>query len=514
MAAVTLGERGWLVVATLAVLGLCALPYVLADVWGPADLAFIGTFWFNHDFTQYRAAMREGARSTGWLIHDHFTAEPHQALLMYPLYVGAGKLAAALHMSDLTLFAAMEWLGRISLVAAVYGFAATFMQDARARRLALLLALGTLGLDVWGAFLHVVRDVNPYLEVSSFGVLLSAPHLMFGLALTLGCASLYLRAINGNRLAFALLALDVAVLALIHTFNVPVLVSVLAVHAVFTGRRAWLAALLAGVAAAPMVVYSALVFSADPFWSATYGAQNVMPSPPPWALPMDYGLVLIAAPLAWPIVKRWPAERRWLMLLWIGLGFVWMYAPVPFQRRLSFGVQPALAVLAAIGLVHLNVRVRSRRLVNYVAAVAGVSTSVFVYVALLASAVANEPTPVYLWTRAEANAAEWLGDHSTAGDVVLASNAYANPLAGSIDGGVVEGHTVATLDSHAKEALVQEFYGARTSTPERERLLQASGATVVAFGPHERALGATSLEGLSLDVIYDRDGVELFRVQR
>ena len=53
--------------------------------------ARMGTFWFDRDFSQYAAAMREGARQSGWLIHDHFSAEPHAAALMYPLYVGYGQ---------------------------------------------------------------------------------------------------------------------------------------------------------------------------------------------------------------------------------------------------------------------------------------------------------------------------------------------------------------------------------------------------------------------------------------
>ena len=68
-----------------------ALPYLLAAALAPPDLDRTGTFWFGKDFSQYAAAMREGARQSGWLIHDHFSAEPHAAALMYPLYVTAGK---------------------------------------------------------------------------------------------------------------------------------------------------------------------------------------------------------------------------------------------------------------------------------------------------------------------------------------------------------------------------------------------------------------------------------------
>src|SRR5207249_8289211 len=94
-------------------------------------------------------------------------------------------------LSYFTVFAVLEWVGRFAILASVYAFAATFVTDLRHRRLAVLLALGTLGLDTLAAItrglleaigLHSVAVllpdvINPYLEVSSFGALLSAPHL-------------------------------------------------------------------------------------------------------------------------------------------------------------------------------------------------------------------------------------------------------------------------------------------------------------------------------------------------
>jgi hypothetical protein len=309
-------------------------------------------------------------------------------------------------------------------------------------------------------------------------------------------------------------------LSLVHSFNTPVLASVLVAHAVLSGRRAWPAAMVASLAAAPMALYSVLLYQSDPFWSGTYSAQNLMPSPAPWLLPLDFGLVLLAAPLAWQVLRKWPAERRNLILLWIGLGLLWMYAPVPYQRRFAFGVQPALAVLASVGLVRLQARMRANltprwrvRAVNYAIIVAAMSTSVLVYFAVLASAVTNKPAEVYVWSRPEAAAATWLGSHTTLDDVVLASTEFANPLVGVIDGRVVHGHIVATLRSDEKKALVARFFGPSTAVPDRAEILSESGATVVAFGPRERALGATDLSSQpGLELMYDQDGVELFRV--
>ncbi len=514
-------DAPWLAGTAGVLLVLCGLPYVVSAWFGPSDLQRIGTFWFVRDFSQYQAAMREGASQSGWLIHDHFTAEPHQAAFIYPLYVGLGKLSAALHWDPLAVFGAVEWIGRLSLLAALYAFAATLSEDLRARRLAVLLAAGSLGLmgllapvrlalDAIGA--HGLADalpmsINVYLELNSFGVFLSAPHLMFGLALTLLAGVLYLRRM------IVWLGLATFGLSLIHPFNLPVLISVLVSHALWHGRTWWPAATAAALASAPVTLYNVLLLSRAPVWSGTYSAQNTMPAPAPWALPIDLGVLLLAAPLAWTTVRRWPADRQRLIVLWIGLGLLWLYAPLPYQRRLAFGVQPALAVLAAIGLLRLNARLHLR-LVNYAIAIAVLATPVLVYVAVVASAAENAPTEVYMWSRAEAAAAEWIGEHSTRDDVVLASTEYANPLVGVIDGRVVHGHIVATFDSPTKQALVRRFFAAETPSHERSAILHQSLTTLVAFGPHERALGASDLRGQpDLQLVYDQDGVEVFRVR-
>ena len=125
-----------------------------------------------------------------------------------------------------------------------------------------LLTLGTYGLDALTAPLRLFLDasgvhaldgllpdtINPYLEMSSFGVLLSAPHLMLGLALTLVCAPLYFRALDRGWAWKAALGGAILGLSLVHPFNTPTLVSVLGAHAALTGRRAWPAAIVAGLA--------------------------------------------------------------------------------------------------------------------------------------------------------------------------------------------------------------------------------------------------------------------------
>lgn len=540
----TSGDHRWLLGAGGVALGLCAVPYLVAAILGPVDFERGGTFWYDLDVSQYQAAMREASRGASWLVHDHFTAEPHAPALMFTLYVALGKLAAVTGLAAPALFGALEWVSRIVLLLALYVFAATFLPNRAERHLAIVLAAGTLGLvgfflplaalfqqlggDALFGALPTALALTP--ELSTFVVLLVAPHIALGLACTLLCAPVYLRAQEGQpRWLLALAGLIVA-LSLLHPFNLPILASVLVADcALRSGARGawpsrceWAVVAVLLVAVAPVAIYYGLLFHVDPFWSGTYGgAQNETPTPPPWGLPMDFGLVLLAAPAAWPAVRSWPTDRRRLLLLWVGLGLLAMYAPVTYQRRFGLGVQPGLAVLAAVGLRAFTSWMRTRRwgpvrrrLGHYGLVLAAAGTSVFIYVSLIASAALNAPIDLYPWSRAEADADRWLAAHSAPDDVVLASTPFANPLVGVIDGRVVHGHGVATWDSPTKDALVARFFARDAAVGERSALLRRSAATVIGFGPRERALGATSLaDQPELRLVYDQGGVAWYRVR-
>ena len=102
----------------------------------------------------------------------------------------------------------------------------------------------------------------------------------------------------------------------------------------------------ASLGALPVLWPTVTTFSFDPFWVATYSSQNQLPSPVPHELLVDLGPTLAAGRGRRCFVLRGRVAPFGLVL-WVLLGLIAMYLPVPYQRRLSFGIQPALAVLAA-----------------------------------------------------------------------------------------------------------------------------------------------------------------------
>jgi hypothetical protein len=176
------------------------------------------------------------------------------------------------------------------------------------------------------------------------------------------------------------------------------------------------------------------------------------------------------------------------LLLWLLLALIAMYLPVPYQRRLGFGLHPALAVVAGNALVVLLARLSpSRAVVARLAATAlAVTGTIFILASVVASGVRNEPLAVYRSTTDLDAAAAWLADNAESTDVIMSDWSAANYLAPRTPARVFGGHPVATLRANEKQFIVATVF-AHTST-----LLTARqfGADWLVYGPAESSLPA------------------------
>src|SRR5713226_8401513 len=211
--------NAWLLSVLIIALLIGELPVMLAACCAPQGATGLGTVWFVNDFAQYESAMRQGAEQSGWLIHDPFTAEPHPAAFMFPLYVGLGKLAAAVHLGADVLERVLEVLARTVLVLALWRFCRAFAHSQSAARWAFTLALFASGFEVIAALLGLYSGNWSY-ETNGFGLLFAAPHVPLAMAATLELARAGLRPRLGmSPVRLLKLALLGAVVGLLHPFH-------------------------------------------------------------------------------------------------------------------------------------------------------------------------------------------------------------------------------------------------------------------------------------------------------
>jgi hypothetical protein len=285
------------------------------------------------------------------------------------------------------------------------------------------------------------------------------------------------------------MALLSAAVALLHPFHLPILLgAVMLAGLVFRhngrGNANLAGGLAASLAALPILWSTVTTFSFDPFWQATYSVQNQLPSPGPRDLLIDLGLTLLLAIGGAVMLRERVAPVG--LLVWLVLMLWAMYLPVPYQRRLSLGIQPALAVLAANGLMAACASLKARRARVLRLGVVGLAATgtLLILVSIIASGFKNAPLPIYRSTNDLDAAAAWLGTQVQPGDVILADWQASNYLAPRTPAHVFGGHPVATLQAATKEFATRSLFGHTSSLLVARQL----GAQWLVYGPGEAAL--------------------------
>jgi hypothetical protein len=549
------GEARWyLTVAGLTLL-LTAIPTLLAYTQRHDGLGFVGMLWTPPDAAQYFAAMREGASSGSWLIHDHLTTESHDPVLMYVTYVALGKLAWALGIGHRLTYHLAELGARGVLMPAVLLVARTALPTHIERRIALILVLFGSGPFLVAAMLNAVAG-RPFAlsleslwqpEFSTIVLLYTAPHMMLGVACSLLAVWAYLLAWSGRaRLGAILGSAATCAVGLTNAFSLIPLSVAVALHlGLMCFRRrglpsgpVWAAGTML-LAAGPFLIYNAVVFRTGAVWSQTYGAIAGMVSPNPLEVVLLLGGIAILAAPGLVSLLRSGSPARVMVLAWVMSGAVLMYVPLGVERRFALGLQPVLAMAAAPAAAVVWSWIRAapfpgRSVFRPVFAVA-LSLALFgstlpIHAVVFGTALGLTESSVLVGSTPERalrpftspwvvafyplqleEAAGWLERESGADDRLLAAPWTANVLASSVDGRFYVAHAVATPDFERKAAEVLHVYQ-RSSAEQLAAFMNDRRLRYVVYGPYERALGIDTPTSERLRHVFNSNGVDVFEL--
>lgn len=486
------GELRWAAGWSLAALLLSGAPYVVAWLLTPPDHVFTGILSNPLDGFSYLAKMRAGA-SEGWLIQLPYT-DPHRPALLFPQYVLLGNLAALSGLPPVAVYHAGRLAAVAFLLAMLYALAALAALAISLRRTAFLLAAFGGGLSwLTAGFGFLAADVT-IPESNNFHAGFTNAHFPLAIGLLTGLWSILLVTARGGRRVLvapgtaanlAILLLQPFVLAL----ETPVAagwVLLLRFRGLFPAglMRGCAIAILLPLAPAGLL---AVALYSDPAL-AQWQAQNVTPSPSPWSYLAGYGLL---APLAafgagilWLRPGRAGLEPRaaLLLLAWVIAGALAVYAPVPWQRRLSEGYHLPVSILAAVGL-HAALGLLPRRgrgaAAGLVIGVAAIGTVFLATGSVLGALAVREPH----YLRADdVRALDWLAANGRNDDRVVAPPAIGNIIPAWSDARVYWGHPFETLEAAAKESRLLGFYDDDASHRDRCEFLAHAGATLVYQG--------------------------------
>ena len=206
----------------------------------------------------------------------------------------------------------------------------------------------------------------------------------------------------------------------------------------------------------PFVLYVVLVSMLQPL-VARHGARGAMKSPNLLAYLLGFGvpLLIFAAGLA---VKpgQW-VKRYWQLILWFFLSLGFAYLPFWFQRKLIFGAQIPLCILAAISLNLIlteisSPKIRTRALMS--AAIVAVPLLIVtpIYQLIRASReVRRNDTGAYYINNETLAGLKFLKDTSKPSEVVFATWETSRLIPAFAGNTVVWGHWAMSVDSDERK---------------------------------------------------------------
>jgi hypothetical protein len=198
--------------------------------------------------------------------------------------------------------------------------------------------------------------------------------------------------------------------------------------------------------------------------------------------------------------------RDAMLILWLGLCGLALYAPFPLQRRLSLGLWMPVALLATGSLrsvIWPRLAARPRPLVAAGLALAVLPSNFLVYGATLGAIAARDPA-IFL-TRGEAAELDWL--KANAGTAIVAAAPDMSLFVPArTDARVVYGHPFETVDAEARRRAVEDFYA---GVSPKGTFVAAYDVQYVLYGPRERALGRGG-EPPAWPKAFDQEGVVIY----
>lgn len=513
----TASEWRLVVILSLLIVLAASVPYALAYTV-PADHVFGGVLINPVDGNSYFAKMRAGLRGE-WLFTLPYTAEPGPGAFIFTYYLFLGHVARWTGASLDTVYHGARMVGGLALLLTAYAFIARFFETRRARLAVwtfyvlgsglgwLAVLLGGFTADLW------VAEAIPFLAVfanAHFG--LAAAVLLWLVLWTVpGLAEPGVRARH-----LALVAVATTVLAQVlpmALLNVGLVLAGVFAWRWFAARppnlagwlRDWAPAAVFALAALPWLVHAFALTINHPVL-AQWNAQNQTPTPPLWDTALSGGALLLLAVPGALVAARRRASREVVLLVWLGLGTLALYAPFSLQRRLAVGLWMPLALLAGIGLrevVWPRVKGQLRPVVMAGLAIALVTTNLLVYAATL-GAIAARQRDVFLTAR-EASALDWLAANAGR-SLVAAPPDFGVWLPARTDARVLYGHPFETVDAVARQAELEAFYAGEVAGP---AFVAEHNIAYVIFGVGMRDRWVLP-EDWNWPVVFEQNGVVIY----
>jgi hypothetical protein len=506
---------------------LVLLPFLLGSLTVPHGKVFIGTLKTLGDENEYLSAIREGGQGY-WLWHNPFMVHPPSPMVMYLPYLAFGHLGAVLGLSIHATYALMHGATLIALFVALWVLGSLYLAPGE-RGWFVAFALATSGLYWLDALLDMAGHAPTSLVWMSMPPLSGLTSALMGAHETLSTAGqvmvltavLAYERIHRKRRWWAILygCLGTLLIGLTLPMLLPVSMAVAGLIALVWVRRSDTGAKRLQVLrqATPgifLILLPGLVTAAYYFWQLRYGPWSASLLSATGQRPIAESLLQWGVTLPLGLWGWWraPAAIRPLadaLALWCCCALIGLILPFWQGFRFSTGITTMVGATFALGVLR-TARSRPVRLRILLLASLGALVHLTFLVSVL---LAGGARSLYASEQRD-QAIQWIAQHTSERDVLLAAPGFSNGLVGMASCRVVAGHGFMTFDLPLRERQLSLFYGASTGVSERLAVLRATTADYVVYDAQDAENGPFDPRGLpGLRPLYANSEVAVYGVE-
>jgi len=401
---------GWV---WLIVVFLTFLPTIVGVITTPPDSVFLGRQGMNGGDLPIYYSQIEQVKEGHFLFKNLFTSESHPGFIFDPFWSAVGLLAKIFSLSSFLAFQLSKFLLIPVLLIVSYYFVAFFFQDQLRRKICFIFLIFASGLGGFyfiefnnslpktgDVFVFSEKEMSRLpldlftVEASTFFSIHNSPHFIASLTLIILIFLLSLLAVENYKLIYSIGAgLSALFLFQFHPYHLPTIFGVLGVFLIslllkekrlnFNYLKHYFILLLFSL---PPVIYH--FWTLQKFWiRKAHFLQFATPTPVLPIIFISYGFLIIFALIgiysifqrsekgiedynppttlqpkpahpkkaALTAIPKGSLDQKDIFLLsWFFTQFLLIYAPLPFQRRLTTGLHLSLIILTIFGLFYLK----------------------------------------------------------------------------------------------------------------------------------------------------------------
>jgi hypothetical protein len=444
-----------LLIIALALLAI-VVPYLVAWRISPAGTVFTGFLINPIDGFSYLAKMRQGFDGS-WRFELPYTADPGSGSFLFIFYLALGHLSRILDIPLIVTYHGSRVILSAGFFVLLYLFYDRMFEENGLMWGGFLLSLFGSGLGWLAITVFNRQSIDVWVpEAFPFLSAYTNPHFPLAAGAFIGGILLvYLRGQQTWR-QWILASICGFVLGAVLPFVTVPLFLVLGAWIIWERLRikaakpsGWLLQeplrlTFLALGALPWLVYDYWLSVNHPVLSH-WNMQNLTPSPPLIDTTLGFGFVFWVAliSLLW---RPWRAGRTGrLFTIWYLLGFILLYAPLPYQRRFGMGLYLPMAGLAVWWLRERFVGERRFRLAMVVLLASSIPTLLLVMLAGTTAVARGEEA--ILFSTNELKAYEWIESQVPSESLVLTDPKHGNRLPAFAHVRVLYGHPFETPDA-------------------------------------------------------------------